>query len=511
MSQDDAWQASGMVGKRAGRYLIANALSADPQRELYDAEDVEGATRATVLVVRADGPRAQQVLRQAEKLRSIQHAALAGVLEVGKLDGGAIFVAMERPAGKTLREVAAGERLDQRRALLIIRQVLEALDAAHAAGEIHGNIHPGVIFVLPGLGDDRVKLGELGVAALTKHAADPTYAAPEILRGLLDARADTYAVGAVLYELLTGRPPFAGTDRDALHRLHTYAPVQKLAQRVPEVTFSDALETMVSSALAKKRDNRFRHVRDMIEAIDHALTFIAAPTPAPAASASPSPGEADGPDPSLVLMMEELKRQKAAANAIDVPLLSENVGRQVPVLPWPTRARQTITRWLDRASSVLRIPRKLVGPALAVAGGLVLVVAVAMCSGGDDARPPQQAAVSKPSPTPAPEPESEPDPVGSAPSATSPAALLERCEQLGTACTDTPKRKAKVIDECKQAAAKQVQQGCTGEAISLYECYESKLCGKADKVWALKDLGVLAGRHGKCSTEEAALRRCAKE
>lgn len=511
MSPDDASQASGLVGQRAGRYLIASALSADPQRELYDAEEVDAGVRATVLVLRADGPKLQQVLRQAEKLRVIQHPALVDVLDVGKLDSGAIYVAMERPAGKTLREVAAGGRLEQRRALLVIRQVLEALDVAHAAGEIHGNIHPDVIHVLPGLGDDRIKLAELGIATRTKTAADPVYAAPEILRGLLDARADTYAVGAVLYELLTGRPPFAGTDRDALHRLHTYAPVQKLAQRVPEVTFSDALETMVSSALAKKRDNRFRHVRDMIEAIDHALTFIAAPTPAPIAIASASPGEADAPDPSLVLMMEELKRQKAAENAIDVPLLSENVGRQVPVLPWPTRARQATTRWLDRASSVLRIPRQLVGPALAVAGGLVLVAAVAVCSGGgDDARPAQQAAVSMPTPTPAPEPESEP-PVGSAAPAASPATLLERCEQLGTACTDTPKRKAKVIDECKQAAAKQGQQGCIDAAIQLYECYETKLCGKADKVWALKDLGVLASRHAKCSTEEAALRRCTGE
>jgi serine/threonine-protein kinase len=168
MSLDEEWEQSGLVGKvAAGRYLIVSELAADARRTLYEAENVELGMRVTLGVVRADGTPTEQRLANGEKLRSLKQAGLVSVLDVGKLDSGELYVATERPEGKTLRTVAGGKPMDARRALLIVRQVLEALAAAHAVGAIHGDVNPQHILITPGLGDDRVKLIDFGVAALT--------------------------------------------------------------------------------------------------------------------------------------------------------------------------------------------------------------------------------------------------------------------------------------------------------------------------------------------------------
>jgi hypothetical protein len=86
--------------------------------------------------------------------------------------------------------------------------------------------------------------------------------------------------------------------------------------------------------------------------------------------------------------------------------------------------------------------------------------------------------------------------------------LDKRCEQLATACGDTDKHIETLATECKQAAPKQVEKTCTDKATALYDCYETALCGGADKVWTLPDLRVLADRHKKCAAEQKALNAC---
>lgn len=83
-----------------------------------------------------------------------------------------------------------------------------------------------------------------------------------------------------------------------------------------------------------------------------------------------------------------------------------------------------------------------------------------------------------------------------------------RCEQLGKACGDKVKHIDKIADDCKAAAAKLTEKGCTEKAVAVYDCYEKEVCGKDDKVWALDDLRVLADRKGKCATERTAFREC---
>jgi len=84
----------------------------------------------------------------------------------------------------------------------------------------------------------------------------------------------------------------------------------------------------------------------------------------------------------------------------------------------------------------------------------------------------------------------------------------QRCERLGKACGDNDKHVEKIIEGCKQDAKEHVEKGCADKAIALYDCYEKELCGKADKVWTIDDLPVLADRNKKCVAERNAARTC---
>ena len=86
--------------------------------------------------------------------------------------------------------------------------------------------------------------------------------------------------------------------------------------------------------------------------------------------------------------------------------------------------------------------------------------------------------------------------------------LDKRCEQLAKICGDTDKHIEKLLDECKQAAAKLTDKACEAKVVAAYDCYENELCNKTDKVWALDDLRVLTERHKKCIAERDAARAC---
>ena len=397
MAIDEEW-GSGLVGKKmaGGRYLIVSELATDGRRTLYEAENVELGLRVTLGIVRADGTPSTERLRNGEKLRSLKQPGLVSVLDVGKLDSGDLYVATERAVGTELRKLIAAAPIDQRRALVIVRQVLEALAAAHAAAAIHGDIRPENIIVSTDGRVDTVKVIDFGVATLTgaTKSGDARYSAPEFALGAIDARADLYSVGAVLFELLTGHPPFFADNANALRRLHAYAPVQTLAQRAPDRSFIPLLEEIVAKALAKKRDARFQNAGDMIEALDNALQAIdevAPPEPEPESPRRRKPND------SLLLLAKDLMPAAQATN--DAPLVPVNIDRKVPELPWHTRVLAQLRKALGRVRAELgklddklgvrarlaKLDRKhklLIGAGAAVVL-LVLVLVIAL-SGGDD-------------------------------------------------------------------------------------------------------------------------------
>jgi serine/threonine protein kinase len=346
MSIDETWGEPGdepaAVGSIIGGYRILSASATDERRTLYEAESVELGTRVTLGVVRGDGMPATERLRDGEKLRFLKQAGLTGVLEVGQLDNGDLFVATERAIGTPLRLMIKGGLLEQRHALAIVRQVLEALAAAHDVGAIHGDVRPENIFLARDGKVERVKLAELGVGTIAgAKPGDARYCAPGSANGAIDARADIYSVGAVLFELLTGYPPFVANDPITLRRLHTYAPLQTLKQRAPERTFNHALEELVAMALAREPEARFQSARDMIAVLDHALQSIEE-------LGSPvAPRRRPANDSLLVLAKQLMPASAPEPSAAVVPV---NVDRHVPELSLWTR----LVLWLRRLFRRLR-------------------------------------------------------------------------------------------------------------------------------------------------------------
>jgi len=415
----------------------------------------------------------------------------SGSMAASKADAAEQYVTTARPNGRTLRDLIAEARVDQRRALLIVRQVLEALAAAHAVGEIHGHVTPENITVLPGLGDERVKLvggGGIGTPTAAPRLGSPVYCAPESALGGIDARADIYSVGAVLFELLTGRPPFFADDASALRRLHTYAPVQTLSQRAPGVSFPEALEHVVARALAKKRDARYPSATDMIAELDPVLEAIEA-----AQETSPPVEPRRIPNDSLFVLAKDLMPQpEPATNAANELLVPANVERTVPVLPWPTRAGLALRRVLARVRPIAatlgltKLGRRQQRILAGVAAALVLGLVIALVTCGGNGTKPNGPAVAQ-------DPE---------------ALVAAQCERLGQTCGDNEKHVEKISAQCKQAAMKHVEKGCTDEALAVYSCYERELCGKGNPVWALDDLRVLADRQHTCVSERRARSVC---
>ena len=174
----------------------------------------------------SDADRTRRFVREAKAASALNHPNIVTVFEIGSVEG-TDFIALEYVDGSPLQEVISGRPLDPARALDFANQIANALAAAHAAGIVHRDLKPANIMVTKSSGRDAIKVLDFGLAkridtresdgktfsALTRHGAvmgTPAYMAPEQAQGhTIDARADIFSFGAVLYEMLGGRTAFS--------------------------------------------------------------------------------------------------------------------------------------------------------------------------------------------------------------------------------------------------------------------------------------------------------------
>ena len=236
---------------------------------MFLAERLEGGPRVAVRVLesgeRGDGSALLESLREhvaRVMALSARCPAIASLHECGRAEHGGIYIALERPEGPTLAEVLQGEaRLDPARAVRIAARVAEVLESAHMLGIPHGGLVPRNIVLLGE--DESVKLTEFGVSWLrartcrdVESVAHSPYLAPEQLAsGEATPQGDVYAVGAVLYEMLAGRPPEIQAPS---RRRPSIQPLRKLR---PDV--SRSLEHVVTRALEPDPERRYRDMTDL--------------------------------------------------------------------------------------------------------------------------------------------------------------------------------------------------------------------------------------------------------
>jgi Tol biopolymer transport system component/serine/threonine protein kinase len=276
-----------MIGKRLGQYEIVDEIGRGGMAVVYKAWQLS-LERYVALKVMPDyfrhDPRfLGRFQREARAAAGLSHPNIIAIHDVGEQDG-VHYIAMEWLDGGSLRDRLASGALSLEEAQRILAQTAGALDNAHRHGLIHRDIKPGNILFT---GDGRVKVADFGIA----HAADgtqltrsgvilgtPEYMAPEQAQGMpVDHRLDLYALGVVLYQMLTGRVPFRGTTpHAALHAVIYESPPPPRALN-PELP--TAVESVILKALAKQPGDRFQTGASMVAAFQEARRGVSVAVP----------------------------------------------------------------------------------------------------------------------------------------------------------------------------------------------------------------------------------------
>ncbi len=265
------------LGKIVGeRFRLTSRIGEGGMGVVYLAEDQAGGGRAAVkflhrhLLQNADFlARFRQEAKSAGRFR---HENAVRILAEGDDEDGVPWIAMEFCPGKSLKAVLREEGpLSVSRSCRIAEQILRALAAAHERGIIHRDLKPENVKVESGEDGDTIKVLDFGVAKFVgTDAGDemtgavktktgvvfgtPKYMSPEqILGEPVDARSDIYSVGAILYEMLTGTPPFASNDIMGFVTKHVKEPVERPSVRAPDRNIPEALERIVMETLEKNR------------------------------------------------------------------------------------------------------------------------------------------------------------------------------------------------------------------------------------------------------------------
>ncbi|MCA8925947.1 MAG: serine/threonine protein kinase, partial [Planctomycetes bacterium] len=266
-----------MVGRiLAGQYKLLDQLGQGGMGAVYAALDTSLQRKVAIKIVRPDlGKNSEFVARfnrEARLAARLRHSNAVTVYGFGESEG-ILYLAMEMAEGQELRAVIreAGH-LPMARAKKILLQILDALNAAHSVGIVHRDLKPQNIIVGP---QDLVKLLDFGVAKDPSEAAltqpgqvigTVAYMAPEqVVAGPVDNRTDLYAVGCMLYQMLTGRLPFLANSAVEIMEMHRSTDTPEVRELRPEL--SPAVSDVIKRAMAKDPADRFQTAAEFAAAV----------------------------------------------------------------------------------------------------------------------------------------------------------------------------------------------------------------------------------------------------
>jgi serine/threonine-protein kinase len=213
----------------------------------------------------------ERVANEGRAAARVRHENVVRVIDHGMTSAGVPFVAMERVAGTSLLALIQREGLlSLPRIRTLAAQVLAGLAAIHRAGLVHADLKSDNLLVE----DGRLTIIDFGLAreasCADRHliSGTPEYMAPELIRGdIITPAADLYAMGVILYELLTGTTPFGGGTPATIFDRHLHDEVVAPSKRCPDRKIPAALDALVVRALAKKPEDRFADADELLEAL----------------------------------------------------------------------------------------------------------------------------------------------------------------------------------------------------------------------------------------------------
>jgi serine/threonine-protein kinase len=281
-----------MIGERIGNYVVTQQLGEGGMGAVYLAEHPQIGKRVALKVLHAELAANQDIttrfFHEAKAVNDIGHPNIVDILDFGTqvtASGPLVYLVMELLNGHTLTSVIEQGPLDPARATQIALQVADALGASHATGIVHRDLKPDNIMLITRGREEQVKLLDFGIAKITAGPAStktrtgmvmgtPTYMSPEQCegRGNIDHRTDIYALGIVVYEMLTGRVPFSGSGYgEILVKQMTEAPAPPSTVR-PGIP--PHLELVVLKALQKRPEDRYATMQELASALAQPEQYI---------------------------------------------------------------------------------------------------------------------------------------------------------------------------------------------------------------------------------------------
>ncbi len=317
----------------AERYRVLGELGRGGMGAVYDAEHLSLGSRVALKVLLPNNFSSSETLNrflnEARAAARIEHPGVVRVFDLGAHNGTA-FIAMERLAGRELEDVISDGPLRVETAVEIGEQIAEAVQAAHDCGIIHRDLKPANVIVETSRGRPRIKILDFGIAKIHGEASGgvetktgavfgtPQFMAPEQFWDAksVDARADVYAIGGILYSMLSGRVPF---DADSINELiaHVAAtpppPIAEVRENVPVW-----LEQLVQCCLAKKREDRPPSADAVLKQLE-ARTSDAAPPSSVAfdkTAMEPLQRNSEAPASTLTTTIKPVRRGRFAAGVV---------------------------------------------------------------------------------------------------------------------------------------------------------------------------------------------------
>jgi eukaryotic-like serine/threonine-protein kinase len=282
-----------LVGRvLAERFRVEALIGSGAMGSVYRALHVHTRKQVAIKLLHRELTGVEEVVarfeREAVAAGRVEHPNVASALDFGRLEDGTFYLVLEYVAGRRLRSALSDGPLAPERAASIARQVALGLGAAHAAGVVHRDLKPDNVMLLDRDGSDWVKVLDFGVAKVSTDAGaaqltrlgtiigTPDYMSPEqALGNAVDHRADLYALGVMLYEMLTGRTPFAADDVTQVLMAQITQPPEALPSSVPA-----KVRTLVERLLAKDPADRLQSAAETVTALEAVLTTNSAPPPA---------------------------------------------------------------------------------------------------------------------------------------------------------------------------------------------------------------------------------------